>query len=72
METIGCQVVRKNRLRKGYIRLFDNWKRIGCKPTCPCKLWKLQSESLDQHSRGMGDWVILQSRPTLDWVITLL
>ena len=27
-------------------------KRIRCKPISSCKLWKLQSESLDQHPRG--------------------
>ena len=36
-----------------------------CKPTSPCKLWKLQSESLDQHPRGMEDWIILRSGPAL-------
>ena len=30
-----------------------------------CKLYKLQSESLDQHPKGMEDWVILQSGPAL-------
>ena len=42
-----------------------SWQHIRCKPTSPCKLWKLQSESLDQHPRGMRDWVILQSIPAL-------
>ena len=36
---------------------------IRCKPTSPCKLWKLQSESLDQHPRGIEDRIFLQSRP---------
>ena len=40
----------------------DYKQRIWCKPS-PCKLCKLQSESLDQHSKGMGDWVILQAGP---------
>ena len=51
METVRCQVVRNNRLRKGYIRLFDNWKRIRCKPTSPYKLWKFQSESFAKGGR---------------------
>ena len=30
-----------------------------------CKLWKFQSEPSDQHPRGMGDGIILQSGPAL-------
>ena len=41
------------------------WERIRCRPTYSCKLWKLQSESLDQHPRGMRNWVILQFGPAL-------
>ena len=33
--------------------------------TFVCKLWKLQSGSSDQHPRGMGDRIILQSGPAL-------
>ena len=40
-------------------------QRIRCKPISPCKLWKFQPESLDQHPRVTGDWVILQSGPAL-------
>ena len=40
-------------------------ERIKCKPIFPCKLWKLQSELLNQHPRGIGDWVILQFGPAL-------
>ena len=42
-----------------------NGEHIRCKPISPCKLWKLQSGSSDQHPRGIGDWVILQSGPAL-------
>ena len=40
-------------------------ERIRCKPNSSCKLWKLQSEPLDQYLRGMEDWVIFQSGPPL-------
>ena len=40
-------------------------RRTRCKPISLCKLWKLQSELLDQHSRGMRDWIILQSGSAL-------
>ena len=43
----------------------SRFRGIRCKPISSCKLSKLQSESLDQHPRGMGDWVILQSGPAL-------
>ena len=54
-------------LKNPFLKTWDKLRRerIRCKPTSPCKLWKLQSESLDQHSRGIGDWVILQSGPAL-------
>ena len=51
---------------------FFSTKLIRCKPTFPCKIWKLQSESLDQHPRDMWDWIILRFGPALDWIITLL
>ena len=47
------------------IMVFSYRERMRCKPISPCKLWKLQSESSDQHLRDMGDWVILQSGPAL-------
>ena len=34
-------------------------ERIRCKLISSCKLYKLQYKSLDQHPRGMEDWVIL-------------
>ena len=48
-----------------WFRMISSWELIRCKPTFPCKLWKFQSGSLDQHPRGIGDWVILQSGPVL-------
>ena len=50
--------------------MYHYWRsatsqRIRCKPISPCKLYKFQSESLDQHRRGTGDWIILQSGPPL-------
>jgi len=33
--------------------------------TFVCKLWKLQSGPSDQHPRGMGDGIILQSESAL-------
>ena len=41
------------------------WEHIRCKLISSCKLWKLQSKSLDQHPRSIGDWVILQSGSAL-------
>ena len=32
--------------------LYIRWEHIRCKSTSPCKLWKLQSETLDQYRRG--------------------
>ena len=49
----------------GYLEPKIKGERIRCKPISLCKLWKLQSESLDQHPRDMGDWVILQFGPAL-------
>ena len=48
-----------------FLRSLTIGQRIRCKSTSPCKLWKLQSESLDQHLRGMGNYIILQSGPAI-------
>ena len=59
------QAMKKIQFIISYFSDQSNWERIKCKPISPYKLWKLQSESLDQYPRGMEDCVILQSRPTL-------
>ena len=47
-------------------------QRIRCKPTFPCKLWKLQSGLLDKHQGAWGIGQCYNLDPPLDWVITLL